>query len=105
MAYSLTIPNRKSDPLGYAKWWMGDALVVVAQRQADAFRLELHSGMLPGTPAKEVLQKLKQLEQRNILVRDRKRKHSRIVFAFHKQLSDLFMAEATERATAQKGGA
>ena len=77
MAYSLTIPNRQTDPLGHAKWWMGDDLVKVAQRQADAFRLELH--------------------------RDRERRGGRIVFAFHPQLRDLFMAEAEQRAAAQQG--
>lgn len=103
MAYSLTIPNRQTDPLDHAKWWMGDDLVKVAQRQADAFRLELHSGMLPGKPTKDVLQQLKHLELRNILHRDRERRGGRIVFAFHPQLRDLFMAEAEQRATAQQG--
>lgn len=97
------VPNRQADPLGYAKWWMGADLVVIAQQQADKFRLELHSGMLSGAPAHVVLPRLKHLERRNILVRDRERKNGHIVFAFHKQLHDLFMAEAEQRAQAQEG--
>lgn len=97
------IPNRHTDPLGYAKWWMGEALVAVTQKQADKYRLQLHSGMLPGLPAKNVLKRLKQLEQRAILIRSHARSGGHVIFVFAKQFHDLFMTEAEQRAQAQKG--
>lgn len=100
------IPSRQTDPIGYAKWWMGPDLVAAAERQADAFRLQLHSGMVPGSKPKDVLKRLNHLERhRAILIRSYARTGGHIIFVFTKQLHDLFMAEAAERAAALKPSA
>lgn len=63
------IPDRKTDPLGYALWWLGD-LVPVLQAKADAYRLELRSRDVPNVDRAAGLKRLKRLaDHRGLLER------------------------------------
>ena len=98
------IPNRQQDPVVHALWWLGPDLVQVLHDRADICRLELHSGLVPHTSPRGALTRLKQLENRSLLVRDHKRSNHRIVFSLRdKEVQSYFMAAAVQRATAKEG--
>ena len=89
------IPNRQADPIGHACWWLGGDLVQVLHNRAAICRLELHSGLVPDTDAREALIRLKRLTTRNILVQQPGRSAGRIVFTLRdKALVQYFMDAA-----------
>lgn len=95
------IPDRQTDPVGYALFWLGD-LVPVLHKKADAHRLELRSRDVPNLDRPAALRRLKRLESDRGLLRKLPKKFDRQsctshVFVPVKFLEDYFMAEAAKR--------
>ena len=93
------VPDRKTDPLGYALWWLGD-LVPVLHAKADAYRLELRSRDVPNVDRAAGLKRLKHLaDHRGLLERlpYERRSCRSTVFVPVKFLDEYFMAQAAER--------
>lgn len=96
------IPRRLDDPIGYARFWMGD-LFPLLQERADNMRLLLRSRDLPGTTAAKGLKRLNMLADKQLLRRLPKKENGSYVFVPAEFLQKHFLS-GSERATqAAKG--
>lgn len=91
------IPSRQDDPIGYARFWMGD-LFPLLQERADNMRLALRSRDLQGATSAQSLKRLNRLADRQLLRRLAKKENSAYVFVPVDFLAKHFLAGG-ERST------